>query len=316
MQKAGSAGSCNSDRLPVTVLVAARNEVLNLPHCLSSVVRAQRTIVVDSNSTDGTQAIARMHGAELVQFNYRGGYPKKRQWALDSLTIGTPWILLLDADEVVPEPLWHEIGRAITRPNAPDAFLITKSFHFLGRRLRHGGFSHAAVLLFRKGAARFERLFDDASGGLDMEVHERVLVEGRIARLDTPLIHEDVNGLESYISRHNAYSTWEARLRYGYITQGQYGEETISARLFGNSQERRRFLKPLVIRLPFEPWLWFFYHYIARLGFLEGRAGLIASQIRASYIAQVRAKMFELRSRECRSEVPQRGCRSQDRVEL
>jgi glycosyltransferase involved in cell wall biosynthesis len=298
MQEAG--GRRNSDRLPVTVLVAVRNEVLNLPHCLASVVRAERTIVLDSNSTDGTQAVARMHEAELVQFNYRGGYPKKRQWALDCLEIGTPWILLLDADEVVPQPLWQEIGRAVTRPDAPDAFLITKSFHFLGRRLRYGGFSHAAVLLFRKGAARFERLFDDESNGLDMEVHERVRVEGRIGRLDTPLIHEDVKGLESYISRHNAYSTWEARLRHRYIMQGRYGEDTISARLFGNAQERRRFLKAFVIRLPFEPWLWFTYHYIARLGFLEGRAGLIASQIRASYIAQVRAKMFEMRLRAVR----------------
>lgn len=305
----------DSDRLPITVLVAARNEVLNLPHCLASVVRAERSIVLDSNSTDGTQAIARMHGAELVQFEYTGGYPKKRQWALDGLTIATPWILLLDADEVVPEPLWHEIGRAITQPDAPDAFLITKGFHFLGRRLRHGGFSHAAVLLFRNGAARFERLFDGDARGLDMEVHERVLVEGRIARLDTPLIHEDLKGLASYLSRHNAYSTWEARLRHRYFTQGQYGEDTIPARLFGNSQERRRFLKAFVIRLPFEPWLWFFYHYIVRFGFLEGRAGLIASQVRANYIAQVRAKMFELRSRAVQSKVPRRDCRSHDGVE-
>ena len=302
-------------KLPVTVLVAARNEVLNLPRCLASVVRAERSIVVDSNSIDGTQAIARMHGAELVQFNYRGGYPKKRQWALDSLTIDTPWILLLDADEVVPEPLWHDIEHAITQPDAPDAFLITKSFHFLGRRLRHGGFSHAAVLLFRKGAARFERLFDDDPGTLDMEVHERVMVNGRIARLDTPLIHEDLKGLASYISRHNAYSSWEARLRHGYITQKQYGEDTISARLFGNSQERRRFLKAFVIRLPCEPWLWFIYHYVARLGFLEGRAGLIASQIRASYIAQVRAKMFELRLWTDQSKGPHRDCQWQDGVE-
>jgi glycosyltransferase involved in cell wall biosynthesis len=315
MHGAGSGGSCDSDKLPVTVLVAVKNEVLNLPHCLASVVRAERSIVVDSNSTDGTQAIARMHGAELVQFNYTGGYPKKRQWALDSLAINTPWILLLDADEVVPEPLWNEIGRAITRPDAPDAFLITKGFHFLGRRLRHGGFSHAAVLLFRQGTARFERLFDDDCGGLDMEIHERVLVEGRIARLDTPLIHEDFKGLEAYISRHNAYSTWEARLRHRYISQGQYGEDTIPARLFGNSQERRRFLKAFVIRLPFEPWLWFFYHYIAQLGFLEGRAGLIASQVRANYIAQVRAKMFELRARRFNPEVPDGTAARGDGVE-
>jgi len=65
--------------------------------------------------------------------------------------------------------------------------------------------------------------------------------------------------------------------------------------LFGNAQERRRFFKKWFIRLPFEPLLWFIYHYWFRLGFLEGRPGLIASQIRSAYIRQVRAKVYELR---------------------
>ena len=68
----------------------------------------------------------------------------------------------------------------------------------------------------------------------------------------------------------------------------------IRANLFGNHQERRRFLKMIAIRVPFEPQLWFLYHYFVRLGFLEGRPGLIASQIRKSHISQVRAKLYEL----------------------
>ena len=176
-----------------------------------------------------------------------------------------------------------------------DAYLITKGFHFLGRRFRHGGFSHAPVLLFRTGTARFERLSDDAVDSLDMEIHERVVVQGRIGRLRTPLIHEDFKGLEASITRHNKYSTWEARVRHRYLTTGRYGEDTIAPRLLGNSQERRRFVKALIIRLPFEQQLWFLYHYLFRLGCLEGRPGLIACQIRASYIAQTRAKMYELR---------------------
>jgi hypothetical protein len=64
--------------------------------------------------------------------------------------------------------------------------------------------------------------------------------------------------------------------------------------LFGNSQERKRFFKLIAVRTPFEPWLWFVYHYFACLGFLEGRRGLIACQIRSAYIRQVRAKMYEL----------------------
>lgn len=281
--------------LPITVLLAARNEALNLPRCLEALTPAEKVIVLDSRSTDKTATIAREHGAEVVQFDYRGGYPKKRQWALEHVDIATPWILLLDADEVVPAALWQEITTVIHSPDVLDAYLITKGFHFLGRRFQHGGFSHSAVLLFRTGTARFERLFDDASDSLDMEIHERVVVQGRIGRLDTPLIHEDFKGLEAYITRHNKYSTWEARVRYRYLMTGRYGEDTIAPRPLGNAQERRRFLKALIVHLPFEQHLWFLYHYVLRLGFLEGRPGLIASQIRASYIAQTRAKIYELR---------------------
>ena len=283
-----------SSRFPITVLLAAKNEAVNLPRCLAALEPVARIILLDSHSTDSTADIARTRGAEVVQFDYQGGYPKKRQWALENIAIATPWVLLLDADEVVPEGLWREIASVVHHPAAMDAYLITKGFHFLARRFKHGGFSHAAVLLFRTGKARFERLFDDQPDSLDMEIHERVVVQGQVGRLQTPLIHEDFKGLEAYITRHNKYSTWEARVRHRYLTTGRYGEDTIAPRLFGNSQERRRFAKALIILLPFEPQLWFFYHYVARLGFLEGRAGLIASQIRASYIAQTRAKIYEL----------------------
>ncbi|WP_295455982.1 glycosyltransferase family 2 protein [uncultured Thiodictyon sp.] len=286
-----------TSKLAITVLLAVKNEALNLPRCLTALGAVARVIVLDSHSTDATAQIALDHGAEVVQFDYRGGYPKKRQWAMEHIAIETPWVFLLDADEVVCDDLWGEIAAAIGQPGADDAYLITKGFHFLGRRFRHGGFSHAAVLLFRTGKARFERLFDDTPDGLDMEIHERVIVQGRIGRLQTPLIHEDFKGLEAYICRHNKYSTWEARVRYHCRSSGRYGEDTIVPRLLGNSQERRRYLKTLIIRLPLEHHLWFFYHYIIRLGFLEGRAGVIACQIRASYIAQVRAKMFEFTRR-------------------
>jgi hypothetical protein len=127
-----------------------------------------------------------------------------------------------------------------------------------------------------------------------MEIHERIVVNGTIGHLSTPLIHEDFKGLEAYIARHNKYSTWEARLRYKFWESGRYGASTITPRLFGNSQERRRFFKSIIIRLPFEHWVWFIYHYFICLGFLEGKPGLIASQIRASYISQTNAKFYEM----------------------
>jgi glycosyltransferase involved in cell wall biosynthesis len=282
------------DKLPITVLIAAKNEEANIGRCLNALTPLQRIVVVDSKSQDETARISRKAGAEVVQFDYRGGYPKKRQWALEHLRIETPWVLLIDADEVVPRTLWQEIHQEISNPNGSVAYTVSKGFHFLRRRLKFGGFSHSAVLLFRTGSAKFEQIFDGESDLFDMEVHERLIVDGRIGKLKTPLIHEDFKGLTAYIDRHNRYSTWEARVRNNFIKNGQWGKDTIKPRLFGNIQERRRFLKTLAVRVPFEPQLWFLYHYVLRLGFLEGRPGLIASQIRANYINQVRSKIYEM----------------------
>src|SRR5580704_10968940 len=126
--------------LDVTVLIAVRNEQPNLPKCLAALAPAVRVIVLDSHSSDETAAIALAAGAEVVQFDYRGSYPKKRQWALDTLDLQSEWVLLLDADEVVPPALWQEMAQAIAA-TACNGFLITKGFHFLGKRFRFGGFS-------------------------------------------------------------------------------------------------------------------------------------------------------------------------------
>ncbi|MCR9115328.1 MAG: glycosyltransferase family 2 protein [bacterium] len=280
--------------IPLTVLLAVRNEEANLSRCLDALAPAQHVIVLDSGSTDATAQIATHAGATVVQFHHHGGYPKKRQWALETLKFDTEWILLLDADEIVPAQLWEEIGAAIENPSEYAGYLIRKGFHFLGRRFKRGGFSHQALLLIRTGHARFEQLIEVPGDTLDMEVHERVILDGSIGVLPTPLIHEDFKGLESYIDKHNRYSTWEAHLRHRLLSIGTYGSDSVEPKLFGNAQERRRCLKRLAVRTPGEPWLWFLYHYVFKLGFLEGRPGLIASQIRSQYIANVRAKVYEL----------------------
>ena len=281
--------------LPISVLLAAKNEEANIRKCLSSVAPAQEVYVIDSRSNDDMARIAGDEfDAQVVQFDYTGGYPKKRQWALDTIDFGNEWILLLDADEEVPQELWREIERVIGKAGNCDAYLIRKGFHFLGKKFRFGGFSHSALVLIKKGKCRFEELVEDVSTGLDMEVHERVIVDGTVGVLKTALIHEDFKGLDAYLDRHNKYSTWEARLRFYNKKNMAYGSDAIRPRLFGNAQERRRFLKQIVVRVPFEPLVWFVYHYFFKLGFLEGRPGFIACRIRSAYIAQVRSKLFEL----------------------
>lgn len=279
-------------RIPVSIIVAVRNEAANIVKCLTSLAPAREVIVVDSGSTDDTAALAAGLGRPTIQFKLQGGYPKKRQWAMDNHPLSQPWVMLIDADEEATPALWAEIERAIAS-GAHDAYAIVKEFHFMGQRMRHGGFSHAAVLLFRKGCARFEKLMDSDPSKLDMEVHERLIVSGSVGELREPLKHHDYKGLTAYIDRHNKYSSWEAELRWQALYGAGYGSDAVQPKLFGNVQERRRFLKRIAMRMPGEPWLWFCYHYLFKLGFLEGKRGLIAAQIRRSYIEQVRAKMHE-----------------------
>ena len=275
--------------VPVTAVVPTKNESANIERCLRNLKRAKRVIVVDSASTDGTTDLAQHMGACVEQFDYAGGYPKKRQWALDCLVEPGEWVFFVDADEVIPPRLWEEVSDALCSPEH-SGFYVTKGFHFMGRKFRFGGFSHSAVVLVRQGKAAFEET--TATGkGQDMEVHERLCVNGSIGRLLTPLLHHDYKGLRAYLDRHRRYAHWEARVRYDFLNTGNWGRTAVSASLFAGSQERRRFLKQVVIRAPFEPAIWFCYHYFARLGYLEGVAGLVASLIRAAYIREVRSLM-------------------------
>src|SRR5690606_12494560 len=97
-------------KIPVSVLIPIRNEAANLPRCLASVAWADQVFVVDSHSTDASEAIARRYGAEVVQFVYNGLWPKKKTWALEHLPFRHEWVLLLDADEVMPPGAGDEIA--------------------------------------------------------------------------------------------------------------------------------------------------------------------------------------------------------------
>ena len=101
--------------LPISVIVPVRNESRNLPRCLESLALAGEVYVIDSESTDDTVAIAQAHGAKVVQFHYTGGWPKKRQWAMDTLSFAYDWILV-DADEVLTPELVEEIAAPFKTP--------------------------------------------------------------------------------------------------------------------------------------------------------------------------------------------------------
>jgi glycosyltransferase involved in cell wall biosynthesis len=118
-----SVSAPSADVIPVSVIIAARNEANNLPRCLQALRNFGEVFLIDSQSMDDTAEIARSYGAQVVQFHYQGGWPKKRQWAMDSLPIAHEWVLLLDADEVLPAELAEEIRFAIQNP-AIDGYSV------------------------------------------------------------------------------------------------------------------------------------------------------------------------------------------------
>jgi hypothetical protein len=114
-----------------------------------------------------------------VQFHYQGRWPKKQQWAMNTLPIAYDWILLLDADEVLSPELSEEICSAIQNP-AVNGYSILLRTWFLGQALRHGDAGFWKLSLFRRGKGRYEcRLKDQNASMADMEVHEYVVSKGR-----------------------------------------------------------------------------------------------------------------------------------------
>jgi len=281
--------------LPVSVIVPVRNEALNLPRCLESLAAVGEIYVIDSQSTDDTVSIAQSRGAKVVQFHYAGGWPKKRQWAMDTLPFAYDWILLLDADEVLTPELVEEIRRAVQNPGV-NGYSIRLQMYFLGRVLRHCDASFWKLSLFRKGRGHFEcRLKDQDASMADMEIHEHVVVDGATAELRNALVHHNVDSLSRYILKHNEYSNWEARVLLKAEGDPEYDSGEMSADLFGTQAQRRRWLKRHLYRLPGSPVVLFLYRYVFRLGFLDGVPGLIYCTFQAVQMFQSKAKIYELK---------------------
>jgi glycosyltransferase involved in cell wall biosynthesis len=284
----------NSDSIAVTVVIPTRNEGRHLARCLEAIRRFSEIYVVDSESTDSTVEVARAFGAGVVQFHYHGGWPKKRQWALDSLPFENDWILLLDADEVVTPDLADEIEHAIRDPNLVG-YQVFLRINFLGRELRFGGNGFWKLSLFRRGKGRFEcRLKDQDHSMSDIEVHEHVVVDGHVGKLLHALPHHNVESLARYLTKHNEYSNWEARV----LLQATDQRDELPPAVFGNQAQRRRWLKRRLFGLPGSPIFFFLYKYILRLGFLDGVPGLIYCALQSTHFFHIKAKMYELKHTE------------------
>ncbi|ADF50918.1 glycosyl transferase, group 2 family [Zunongwangia profunda SM-A87] len=269
-------------KIPVTVVIPVKNEAKNMDRCMQLVSDFDQILVIDSQSTDATCSIAESYGAEVHQFHWDGQFPKKRNWVLRNLELRNEWILFLDADEYLTPEFRTELQEVI-QSQEYNGYWIRFINYFMGQQLKHGD-PFQKLPLIRKGTGEYERIKEDSWSHLDMEVHEHPVLEGKVGVMKAPIIHNDFKGLEHYIAKHNAYSSWEAQR---FLTLKKEG--------FVGLNKRQRFKYQLMER-GWLPMVYFLGAYIGKLGFLDGKVGYYFSKYKAHYFLQIQTKIKELQS--------------------
>jgi len=240
--------------------------------------------IVDSFSTDSTLEIVGRYTQKVVQHGFEN-YGAQRNWAMDTLPLKYDWQLHLDADEWISEGLVEELKSLnLSRSNRFDGYYIPRLVHFLGRPIRYGGmFPIWHMRLFRNGKGRCEnRLYD-----------QHFYVNGETSRLMQPMIDDHRMSLGEWVERHNRWADAEVD---ELLNPGKDG--VIAGRMQGNPVEKKRALRGFYDRMPLfiRPLMLFLYRYVFRLGFLDGKEGLIFHVLLAFWFRfLVDAKLFERR---------------------
>jgi glycosyltransferase involved in cell wall biosynthesis len=224
--------------MPLSVTIITRNAASQIEGCLASVAFADEVVVVDSGSTDDTVRLAARKGARVISKEWLGFGPQK-QFAVESAS--HDWVLCLDADERVSEPLRDAIVAELGAPHGL-VYAMPRCNRFLGRWLRHGeGYPDWSVRLFHRKHARWG----------NEPVHEKVTTAEPVVRLSGDLLHDSAETLEKYLDKQNRYTSLQAE----------------ALRSAGRSAS--------VLQLLLSPSLRFIKFYLVRLGFLDGVPGLV-----------------------------------------
>jgi glycosyltransferase involved in cell wall biosynthesis len=278
-------------KVHVSILIPIKNEAHNLPRCLEAVAWAAEIFVVDSNSSDESQAVAEKYGVKVMQFEFSGTWPKKKNWSLENLPFSYEWVFILDADEVMPPEAEEEFRAIVTDPSHPvDGYWINRRFMFLGKWLKHAYYPNWNLRLFRHRLGRYEKLTDVDTASGDNEVHEHVVIQGgKTGRLKCEMDHYAFPTVDVFVEKHNRYANWEAR-----VALDQYLKSSSGGLQMGVVGFRRR-LKLLSQKMPFRPLLRFLYVYIWQRGFLDGIEGYHFAKLHAMYEYLCVVKTFEQR---------------------
>jgi glycosyltransferase involved in cell wall biosynthesis len=238
----------------ISATLITLNEEENLPRALRSLQCCDEVVVIDAGSTDRTCEVARSAGAKVLHRDW-SGYADQKNFA--AAAASHDWILSLDADEALSEPLADEIIRLKQSDVDADGFAFPRRAHYLGRWIRHGGwYPDRKVRLYRRGKARWVGDY----------VHERVEVTGRVAELRGDLLHYTCDSFASHIRRVDRYTTLAA-------------EEIVA-----------RGLRVGWLRLWLAPAWTFVRTYLLQRGFLDGLEGFLIARMAGFYVFAKYAK--------------------------
>jgi glycosyltransferase involved in cell wall biosynthesis len=275
--------------MTVSVLILTLNEEVNIEACLASARWSDDIVVLDSGSTDRTVELATTAGARVVTRPF-DNYAAQRNFGLQQIPWRNPWVLMLDADEVVSPELARELAaRVASAPASLCLLRFRRKDFFFGTWIRgSGGYPSWFPRLARVGRCWVER-----------EFNEQYETDGETGELQEHLHHFPFNkGLTAWIDKHNRYSSMEAELIYRGLSE--HDRPGVRGLFSADPLVRRRAMKQGLYSLPARPLVVFCGLYFIKLGFLEGRAGLTFSVLRAWYEFLVNTKVRELRRRAAR----------------
>jgi glycosyltransferase involved in cell wall biosynthesis len=268
------------NKIPISVIVSVKNEEINLPNCLDKLKNFSQVVIVDSMSTDKTPEIVKSYGYQLVNFKWNGKFPKKRNWTIKNVQLNNEWLLFLDADEIITLNFVDEITYKI-KETTHVGFWLNFNNYFMGKKLNYGD-KMRKLAFFKKGSGEYEKIEEDTWSHLDMEIHEHPILDGTVGEINSPIEHNDYKGLEHYIAKHNAYSSWEANRFFSIKNNKKH------------LTKRQRF-KYKMLSSGFLPLIYFVYSFIIKVGFLDGKSGLYLAKYKANYFFQIQTKIKELK---------------------
>lgn len=269
--------------IPVTVVVPIKNEEKTLAKCLDLLKEFDEVIVVDSGSTDKSPQIVEQYGRTYANFIWDGKFPKKRNWTLRNVKMRNDWVLFLDADEFLTDEFKSEISIKIKNTDCVG-FWISYTNEFMGKLMKHG--APMRKLAFMKiGSGEYEYIDENHWSNLDMEVHEHLVLNGKVGFIKSRIIHRDFRGLTHYIQKHNEYSSWEAN---HFIDKKGNTDRT------GEVSFQQKVKYTLIDSWLLAP-MYFIYCYFIKGGFMEGKEGFMWAAYKMQYFYNVKAKIEEIR---------------------